>query len=74
MRILFYFRQCLFAMLAPITALASPYSVEVLADNPVAFYRFNETPGATVALDASPRGTGLGRELRHGGRGLRLRA
>ncbi|MDB2430364.1 lamin tail domain-containing protein, partial [Akkermansiaceae bacterium] len=56
MRILFYFRQCLFAMLAPITALASPYSVEVLADNPVAFYRFNETPGATVALDASPNG------------------
>jgi len=56
MRKLFYFRQCFFAMLAPFTALAAPYSIEVLADNPVAFYRFNETPGATVALDASPNG------------------
>ena len=56
MRKLFYFRQFFFAMLAPITALAAPYSVEVLADNPVAFYRLNETPGATIALDASPNG------------------
>ena len=37
-------------------ALAAPYSVEVLADNPVAFYRLNEAPGATIALDDSPNG------------------
>ncbi len=35
---------------------AAPYSVEVLSDNPVAFYRLNEAPGATMALDSSPNG------------------
>ena len=49
-------RQCLFLLLAPVTAFAAPYSVEVLRDNPVAFYRLNEAPGATVALDSSPNG------------------
>jgi hypothetical protein len=48
--------QYLFLLLAPITAFAAPYSVEVLGDNPVAFYRLNEPLGASVALDSSPNG------------------
>ena len=48
--------QSLLLLLAPIAASAAPYSVEVLADNPVAFYRLSETSGATVALDSSPNG------------------
>ena len=56
MRPPFPIRLCAPALLAvlPSSLLASPYSVEVLADNPVAFYRLNEAPGATIALDSSP--------------------
>lgn len=54
------FHSYLFVLLTGFTALpsalAAPYSVEVLADNPVAFYRLNEAPGATMALDSSPNG------------------
>jgi hypothetical protein len=60
MRRLFQPRLHLLLLLIQPTALpvafAAPYSAEVLADNPVAFYRFNEDPGATVAFDSSPNG------------------
>lgn len=53
-------RNCVLALLINLTilplAFAAPYSVEVLADNPVAFYRLNESPGATMVIDASPNG------------------
>jgi hypothetical protein len=42
--------QYLFLLLAPITAFAAPYSVEVLGDNPVAFYRLNEPPSRSIPL------------------------
>lgn len=60
MHMLFSFRQCVLGLVVIFAALplafAAPYSVEVLADNPVAFYRLNEAPGATMAIDASPNG------------------
>lgn len=52
------FRYRLFLLLAGLSTspfvLAAPYSVEVLSDNPVAFYRLNEVQGSTMAFDASP--------------------
>ncbi|MDB4438280.1 hypothetical protein N9195_01685 [bacterium] len=60
MRRLFQSRLHLLLLLMQTAALpvafAAPYSAEVLADNPVAFYRFNEDPDATVAFDSSPNG------------------
>lgn len=42
------------ALAFPFSAFAASYSIEVLADNPVAFYRLNEEVGATMAIDSSP--------------------
>lgn len=42
------------ALLCPFPAFSASYSTEVLADNPVAFYRLNEEAGATMAIDSSP--------------------
>jgi len=44
----------LLALVPALSLSAAPYSTEVLADNPVAFYRLDEEPGATIALDSSP--------------------
>jgi hypothetical protein len=41
-------------------ATAGTYSDTVLADNPIAYYRFEELPGATVVLDSSVSGAYAG--------------
>jgi hypothetical protein len=37
-------------------AIAGTYSATVLADNPIAYYRLEELPGATVVMDSSASG------------------
>jgi hypothetical protein len=41
-------------------AIAGTYSDTVLADNPIAYYRFEELPGATVVVDSSASGAYAG--------------
>jgi hypothetical protein len=43
-------------VLAHGAAQAADYPTTILGDNPVAYYRLNELPGATVAVDSSPNG------------------
>lgn len=38
------------------TVSAQTYPATILADNPIAFYRFNEAPGSTTAADSSSTG------------------
>lgn len=44
----------LLALIPALSLSAATYSAEVLADNPVAFYRLNEEAGSSLARDSSP--------------------
>ena len=48
------------ALSGTVGATAGTYSATVLADNPIAYYRLEEQPGATVVLDSSVSGAYAG--------------
>ena len=48
------------ALSGAVGATAGTYSGTVLADNPIAYYRLEELPGATVVLDSSVSGAYAG--------------